>query len=225
MSRRALTTIDLSLTTPTLISPTGTSRTGPSPTGAARTGTTTTAISPGAPKSPRPPRAHNALMPPRPDPPLHELLHEAYQLSRLEGLGEEGVHAHFEAGLDLVLRTRADDGEGQVVRTGIGPEAGGGAEPVQPGHDDVERHDVGPHLVHHVQTLGTIGRGHDLKPFQFEVDPDQLPDDLVVVHNKHPTRSAWHKSRVGPDRPPRPGFPHFHPVQGTRRPPPGETGS
>ncbi|GAA3296254.1 hypothetical protein GCM10020295_25570 [Streptomyces cinereospinus] len=42
------------------------------------------------------------------------------------------------------------------------------------------------------QTLGTIGRGHDLEALQLEVDPDQLPDDLVVVHNKHPARRAWH---------------------------------
>ncbi|GAB2857908.1 hypothetical protein GCM10027074_26220 [Streptomyces deserti] len=68
------------------------------------------------------------------------------------------------------------------------------------------------------QTLGTIGRGHDLEALQLEVDPDQLPDDLVVVHNKNPARRAWHNSRVGPDRPPRPGFAHFHPVRGTRTP-------
>ncbi|GAA0321079.1 hypothetical protein GCM10009540_45960 [Streptomyces turgidiscabies] len=61
-----------------------------------------------------------------------------------------------------------------------------------------------------IQTLGTISRGHDLETLQFEVDPDQLPDDLVVVHNKHPAGRAWHKSRVGRDRPPRPAFAHFH---------------
>ncbi|MBB5929338.1 hypothetical protein FHS34_004822 [Streptomyces echinatus] len=154
--------------------------------------------------------------------PLDEVGHEPYELGGFEGLGEKGVHADIEAGLDLVLRTRADDGEGQVAGTGVGPKPGGGAQPVQPGHDDIERHDVRAHLVHHVQTLGTIGRGHDLQPFQLEVDPDQLPDDLVVVHNKHPTRSAWHNSRVGPDRPPRPGFPHFHPVQATHHPRPGD---
>lgn len=102
-----------------------------------------------------------------------------------------------------------------MVRTGVGTEPGGGAQPVQPRHDDVERHEIGPHLVHHVQTLGTIGRGHDLEPFQLEIDPDQLPDDLVVVDNKHPARRARHNSRVGPPGPPRPGFPHFHPLQGT----------
>ncbi|GGQ33643.1 hypothetical protein GCM10010266_66080 [Streptomyces griseomycini] len=78
------------------------------------------------------------------------------------------------------------------------------------------------------QTLGTIGRGHDLDALQLEVDPDQLPDDLVVVHNKNPARSAWHNSRVGPDRPPRPAFPDFRPARATPRtpgrpgrPPPG----
>lgn len=160
MSGRAPITIELSLTTPALISATGTSLTG-----ASLSETSPAGISPGAPRPPGPPRppgSHKAPTPPRPDAPLHELLHEPYQLGGLEGLGEEGVDADIEAGLDLVLRTRADDGEGQVVRTGIGPEAGGGAEPVEPGHDDIERHDVGPHFVHHVQTLGTIGRGHDL---------------------------------------------------------------
>ncbi len=141
--------------------PAWTGRTGPPTAGIppAVSPATPSAISPGAPDSSRPLMLAMAL---RPDPSLHELHHEPYQLGGLEGLGEEGVHAHIETGLDLVLRTRADDGEGQVVCTGIGPEAGGGAEPIQPGHDDVERHDVGPHLVDHVQTLGTIGRGHDL---------------------------------------------------------------
>ncbi|GHB42400.1 hypothetical protein GCM10010377_36590 [Streptomyces viridiviolaceus] len=71
-----------------------------------------------------------------------------------------------------------------------------------------------------IQTLGTIGRGHHLEALQLEVDPDQLPDDLVVVHDKDPARRPWHNSRVGPDRPPRPGFPHFHPVRGSQPPPP-----
>jgi hypothetical protein len=148
-------------------------------------------------------------------PTLDELLDEPDELGGFEGFGEEGVHADAETGVDFVLGARADDGEGQMMRTRIGTEPGGGPQTVQPGHDDIERHDIGSHLMNHIQTLGTVGRGHDLEPFQLEIDPDQLPDDLVVVHNKHPTRGAWHKSRVGPDRPPRPGFPHFHPVQGT----------
>ncbi|GGN40151.1 hypothetical protein GCM10011578_087420 [Streptomyces fuscichromogenes] len=64
-----------------------------------------------------------------------------------------------------------------------------------------------------IQTLGTVGRGHDLDTLQFEIDPDQLADDLVVIDNKHPARRPWHKSRVGPDRPPRPGFPDFRPLR------------
>ena len=51
--------------------------------------------------------------------------------------------------------------------------------------------------MHDVQALGTIGRGHDLEALQLEIDPDQLPDDLVVVDNKHPAGRAWHNSRVG----------------------------
>lgn len=123
-------------------------------------------------------------------PALDQLLDDPYEFGRFEGLGKEGVHTDVETGVHLGLRARTDDGEGEVMGTGIGSKAGGGTQAVQPGHDDVERHDIGPHLVHHIQTFGTVGRGHDLEPFQLEVDPDQLPDDLVVVHNKHPTGGA-----------------------------------
>ncbi|GHB21301.1 hypothetical protein GCM10010346_51270 [Streptomyces chryseus] len=64
--------------------------------------------------------------------------------------------------------------------------------------------------MHHVQSLGTVGRGHYLEALQLEIDPDQLPDDLVVVHNKHAAGHAWHNSRVGRPRPPRPAFADFH---------------
>ena len=50
--------------------------------------------------------------------------------------------------------------------------------------------------MHDLQALGTIGRGHDLEALQLEVDPDQLPDDLVVVDNKHPAGHARHTRRA-----------------------------
>lgn len=153
---------------------------------------------------------------------LHQLTYQAYEFGGFEGLGEEGVDTDVETAVHLVLRTGTDDGEGKVGGTGVGTQLGGGPQPVQAGHDHIEGHDIGPHLMNDIQTLDTIGRGHDLETLQLEIDPDQLPDDLVVVHNKHPTRRAWHNSRVGADRPPRPGFPHFHPVRGpdTGRMPP-----
>ena len=150
-------------------------------------------------------------------PPLDQLPYESDEFGRFEGLGEKRVHADVEPAVDLVLGAGADDGEGQITGPGIAAQPSGSPQPVQPGHDDIQGHDIRPHLMNDVQTLGTIGRGHDLETLQLEIDPDQLPDDLVVVHNKHPTRRAWHNSRVGPDRPPRPGFPHFHPLRATRR--------
>lgn len=149
-------------------------------------------------------------------PPLDQLPYESDQFSRFEGLGEKRVDADVEPAVDLVLSARAHDGEGQITGPGIATQPRGSPQPVQPRHDDIQGHDIRPHLMNDVQTLGTIGRGHDLETLQLEIDPDQLPDDLVVVHNKHPTRRAWHNSRVGPDRPPRPGFPHFHPPRATR---------
>jgi hypothetical protein len=146
---------------------------------------------------------------------LDQLPYELHKFGRLEGLGEEGVDADIEPALDLVLRTGADDGEGKITSPGIGTQPRGGPQPIEPRHHDIEGHDIGPHLMDDIQTLGTIGRGHDLDALQLEIDPDQLPDDLVVVHNKHPTRRAWHTSRVGPDRPPRPGFTYFCPAWGT----------
>lgn len=147
--------------------------------------------------------------------PLHQLPHEGDEFGRFEGLGEKGVDADVEPGLDLVLRTGADDGEGKASRPGVTTQPGGGTETVESGHGHVEGDEVGPHLMNDVQALGTIGRGHHLEALQLEVDPDQLPDDLVVVYNKHPAGRAWHNSRVGPPAPPRPGFPHFHPVRAT----------
>ncbi len=149
-------------------------------------------------------------------PPLDQLPYESDEFGRFEGLGEKRVDADVEPAVDLVLRAGADDGEGQITGPGVAAQPSGGTQPVQPRHDDIEGDHIGLNLVNDIQTLGTIGRGHDLETLQLEIDPDQLPDDLVVVHNKHPTRRAWHNSRVGPDRPPRPGFPHFHPLRATR---------
>jgi hypothetical protein len=145
--------------------------------------------------------------------PLDQPPYETDEFSGREGLGKEGVDTDVEAAVDLVLVAGADDGKGKVAGTGVGAEPSGSPKPVQAGHDHIQGDHIGPHLMNDFQTLGTIGRGHDLKPLQLEIDPDQLPDDLVVVHNKHPARRAWHNSRVGRDRPPRPGFPEFHPLR------------
>lgn len=145
-----------------------------------------------------------------------QLLYEADEFGGVEGLGEKRVDADLQPRLDLELRTGADDGEGQAAGTGIGTQPGGGAQAVEPRHRDVEGDDIGADLMNDIQTLGTISRGHDLETLQFEVDPDQLPDDLVVVHNKNPAGHARHNSRVGRDRPPRPAFAYFH---GTDRAP------
>ncbi|GGU43440.1 hypothetical protein GCM10010211_03570 [Streptomyces albospinus] len=69
-------------------------------------------------------------------------------------------------------------------------------------------------MVHDVQTFGTISRGHDLEALQLKVDPDQLPDHLVVVHDKDPTGQARHTMRLGADLRLRPGFAHFRPHAG-----------
>lgn len=152
-------------------------------------------------------------------PPLQQLAYEADQFGGLEGLGKEGVDADVEAVLDLVLTAGAHDGEGKVTGPRIGAEPGGGTQSVEPGHDHVEGDDIGADLVDDVQTLDAVGRGHDLETLQLEIDPDQLPDDLVVVHNKHPTRRAWHNLRVGRHVGPRPAFPHFHPARAIPNPP------
>lgn len=144
-------------------------------------------------------------------PPLDQPPDHPHEFTGLEGLGEEGVDPDLKPALDLVPGTGTDDGERKLTGTGIGTQPGRGPEPVQPRHGDIEGDEVGPHLMDDFQTLGTIGRGHDLDALKLEIDPDQLPDDLVVVHNKDPARRPWHNSRVGRDRPPRPRFPDFHP--------------
>lgn len=93
----------------------------------------------------------------------HQPLYDTDQLGGLEGLGEEGVDTDIEAGLDLELRARAHDGDGKITGERIGPQPLGRTDTVEPGHDDVEGDDVGPHLVDDFKTLGTIGRGHHLE--------------------------------------------------------------
>ncbi|GAA2342749.1 hypothetical protein GCM10010246_30160 [Streptomyces cuspidosporus] len=68
-------------------------------------------------------------------------------------------------------------------------------QPIQSGHHDIQSDHIGPHLVNDLQALGTIGRGHDLEALKLEVDPDQLPDDLVVINNKDPAGQARHISK------------------------------
>jgi hypothetical protein len=68
---------------------------------------------------------------------------------------------------------------------GIGTEPGGGLQTVEPGHDDIKGDHIRTDLMHQIQTLDAIGRGHDLEALKLKIDPDQLPDDLVVVDNKH----------------------------------------
>lgn len=116
---------------------------------------------------------------------MHQLPYETDQLGRLEGLREKGVDTGGEAAVHLVLRTGTDDRDGQMTGPGIGSQPGGGAEPVEAGHHDIEGDHIGADAMHDIQTLGTIGRGHDLEALQLKVDPDQLPNDPVVVDNEH----------------------------------------
>src|SRR5690606_37068176 len=121
-------------------------------------------------------------------PPLDQLPHDVDEFGRLEGLGEKGVDPDLEPALDLVRIAGTDDGERQIAGTWIRPQPRSGPDPVQSRHDHIKGDGVGPHLMNDFETLGTIGRGHDLDALQLEIDPDQLPDDLVVVDNKNPAR-------------------------------------
>ncbi len=121
---------------------------------------------------------------------VHELTDDAYELGGLEGFGEEGVDTGGDPTGDLVLTAGTDDRDWEMTGPGIGPQPLGRLDPVQAGHDDVQGDDIRTDPMYDIQTLGTIGRGHDLEPLEFEIDPDQLPDHLVVVDNEHPTGHA-----------------------------------
>lgn len=142
------------------------------------------------PVDPRRPLLSATPLPGLPPVAVHELAYDAYELGGFEGLGEEGVDADGDTAVHLVLGAGTDDGDRQMTGARIGPQPLGGAQPVQPGHDDVEGDDIRLHLMHDIQTLGTIGRGHDLEALKLEIDPDQLPDHPVVIDNEHPTGHA-----------------------------------
>ncbi len=121
---------------------------------------------------------------------VHQLPDDPYELGRFERLGQEGVDTGGGPAGHLVLTTGTDDRDRQMTGPGIGPQPLGGPDPVQSGHDDVQGDDIRTNPMNDIQTLGTIGRGHDLEPLEFEIDPDQLPDHLVVVDNEPPTGHA-----------------------------------
>ncbi|GHJ36042.1 hypothetical protein Sm713_16510 [Streptomyces sp. TS71-3] len=146
---------------------------------------------------------------------LDEQPHRPHEVGGLEGLGDIGVDAGPGPEPGFLRGTAADYDDGQGTGPRIGPQHLRGAHSVKPRHDHIKGDHVRPHLMHDIQTLGTVSRGHDLETLQFEVDPDQLPDDLVVIDNKHPPRRPRHKSRLGRPPGPRPAFPHFHPLRGT----------
>ncbi|GFN07151.1 hypothetical protein Smic_57070 [Streptomyces microflavus] len=85
----------------------------------------------------------------------------------------------------LVRGAGTDDGDGHLPGAGVGTQPGRGLQATEAGHHDIEGDHIGTDPVDQVQALDTIGRGHDLEALQLEIDPDQLPDDLVVVDNKH----------------------------------------
>lgn len=127
----------------------------------------------------------------------HQPPYELDKIGGLEGFREEGINAQRLPAVHLILRTRTDDRDGHMTRTSISTQPRRRMQPIESGHHNIESDHIGPHLVNDLQALGTIGRGHDLEALQLEVDPDQLPDDLVVVDDKDPAGQARHilKSR------------------------------
>lgn len=121
---------------------------------------------------------------------MHQLPYEPHELGRLEGLREKRVDTGGETAVDLELRARGDDRDGQMTGPRIVPQESGGPQTVEAWHHDIEGDDIGTDPMHNLQALGTISRGHDLEALQLEIDPDQLPDDPVVVDNEHPAGRA-----------------------------------
>jgi hypothetical protein len=103
-----------------------------------------------------------------------------------------------------------------MARTRIGTQTRGRTETVETGHHHIERDEIGANTVHDVQTLDTIGSGHHLEALKLEIDLDQLPDNLVIVHDKNPAGHTWHTTKPRHTPPPASGFCPFPPLPTTR---------
>lgn len=122
----------------------------------------------------------------------HQPAHHRHQLPWFERLRHERVHPGRGPTVHVSLRAGAHHRDPHIPRPRVGPQPRRGRDPVQPRHDHVQRHHVRTHLPYDVQALGTVGGGHHLEALQLKVDPDQLPDDLVVVDDKHPAVRTRH---------------------------------
>lgn len=133
-----------------------------------------------------------------PDP--HQPPDHIHQVSGLERLAEKGVDDRLLTALPVGPAPGAHDCDRQVPRPYVRSEPGRRTQPVQARHDHVERDDIRAHLVDDLQALCAVCGGDHLETFQFEVDLDQLSDDLVVVNHEDPTRHPLHKvkRRRGP---------------------------
>ena len=122
--------------------------------------------------------------------------HDGDQLVGVERLGQVGVHADPVAPLQVGLL-----GEGgqqhDLHRRGVRvvPQPARRLPAVEPRHHDVERDDGRGDLLHPVQAVLPVDGGRDLEALELQVDGDQLPDDVVVVHHEDPAE-ARHPRRL-----------------------------
>lgn len=75
--------------------------------------------------------------------------------------------------------------------------------------------------MHEPQALLTIPSSAHHKPLQPQIDRDQLPNHLVVIHDKHPRRLTTNPAHASEVRPPTPtSGPDPHISSRTSPPPP-----
>src|SRR4051794_7937700 len=119
------------------------------------------------------------------------------QLVRVEGLGQIGVDADAVAATQVgLLRPRREQDDPDLRRLGVGPQPRRRLPPVQPGHHDVEGHDVRPDRLDLVEGVLPVNRGMHLEALELEVDADELADDVVVVYHQDPAVCVLHVWQV-----------------------------
>src|SRR5690606_33295321 len=136
---------------------------------------------------------------------LRELPHELDEILRIERLGHVRVDPEGEPALFVgLLRPRGEQDHLDVPRPLVVPQPGGRDPPVEPRHHHIEGDHIRPDLQHPVQTVLSVTGGLHLEPLQGEVDRDQLPDDLVVIHHQHTPRRITHGREARPNPLPSP---------------------
>ncbi|GAA0977270.1 hypothetical protein GCM10009555_038170 [Acrocarpospora macrocephala] len=82
----------------------------------------------------------------------------------------------------------------------IPPQLGRRLPPIHPRHHHIQRDDIRIHLPHPIKTILPIGRRVHIEALQGQIDRDELPNDLIVIHYEYAPQNLTHGREANPSQ-------------------------